>query len=142
MAAAHQGNRQQHQQQQSRANSSASVVDSSSTTHNGRHGATTATPTKGPRRLQKGLLVLLLCSVAATSAAAAGATAVPTDGTVPVRGWNSWNTFRWVLQVTPVQQCMQHMKLVETAILQQWWMLLYCFPSASRGTAGNWQQHI
>jgi hypothetical protein len=50
--------------------------------------------------LQRLLLVLLFCMAVATASAAAagGGTAVPTDGTVPVRGWNSWNSFRWGCQ--------------------------------------------
>lgn len=41
------------------------------------------------------LLAVLLCTALAAAAAGAGSgAAVLTDGTVPVRGWNSWNTFR------------------------------------------------
>lgn len=51
------------------------------------------------------LLAVLLCTALAAAAAGAGSgAAVLTDGTVPVRGWNSWNTFRCHINETLIQQ--------------------------------------
>lgn len=56
--------------------------------------------------LRRLLLAVLLCTAlaAAAAAGAGGGTAVLTDGTVPVRGWNSWNTFRCHINETLIQQ--------------------------------------
>jgi hypothetical protein len=129
MAESYQRDWQKDQQQQSRAHSSA-YVDSSSRAHNGQNTAQRQQLRHLTRYswLQKIFFALFVCSALATSAAAAGNTAAPTDGTVPVRGWNSWNTFRCVCSATATQTASGVVTVSKTACLCGCYLLFLCCP--------------